>query len=151
MNSKLKRPCGNVLSGLILSVCLLALTACGVFEVGIETRVPVSTATAVGLDTTAATPTAAPTETRPVPKMMTPTPSPAPGGPLRLAFAREGDVWLWAGGGAPAPLTQTGDVGESSVKKSRKQHIRCWKRSRLHRIHFYFQVEGWRWKHPSVK
>jgi Tol biopolymer transport system component len=97
---------------------LLALAGCGVFEVGIETRSSTATATVAGVDAPTATPTAAPTETRHAPKMMTPTPTPMPDDTLRVAFAREGDVWLWAAGQEPTPLTQSGDVGENRIKLS---------------------------------
>jgi hypothetical protein len=105
---------------LLILIDLLSLTACGVLEMGIESGVPT---TAVVKATAAATASATPTaatikKTRAVPRMMTPTPTPAPSDALRVAFAREGDVWLWVEGGEPVSLTQTGDVGENSVRIS---------------------------------
>jgi hypothetical protein len=110
------------LSLLLLSLLLLSmffLTACGTLEISVETR---------GRSHRADTPTA----TAPLgPAPMTPTPTPwdyvlptpevastpvpvdayeAPAG-LRIAFVREGDVWLWTAEEREAiPLTVIGDA-----------------------------------------
>ena len=112
------RRCSPVLLALLALIQLFALTACGVLEVGVEPGPTASATKAAKADQVVATPSATTHETRQVAKMMTPTPTPAPSGPLRVAFAKEGDVWLWAAGGEPRPLTQTGDVGEASVRIS---------------------------------
>jgi dipeptidyl aminopeptidase/acylaminoacyl peptidase len=120
----------------LILASLLALTACGTLEVGIER---VTTPTAAGQagentasvsvvetptgavttmprptgDATEATSLGTPTSTVPLPTI---TASPIPGSPvLRVAFARDGNVWLWEEGREARVLTSAGGVTSVQV------------------------------------
>jgi hypothetical protein len=106
---------------LLLSAVTLLTTSCGTLEIGFEPNTPLP-ATSAPVETLDDVPAVAPKTPTPVPDdYVPPTPEPAftpvpveaypaPAG-LRVAFFKDGDVWLWTAGETNiAPLTTADEV-----------------------------------------
>lgn len=120
-NKRRRGPSILAFPALLLSTVTHLTTSCSTLEIGFESSTPLPAAGAP-VETVADVPAVAPKTPTPVPDdYVSPTPEPAftpvpveaypaPAG-LRVAFVKDGAVWLWAAGEASAvPLTTADEV-----------------------------------------